>query len=89
MRHVNMCVCARMQICASAKSKGPATRNDIVNDRAMDAIFATSKAIVDDETLTISSTISLRVAWPLMHVSVRVFSMKCVGTSANLPDLFR
>ena len=43
---------------------GRATRNDfvndIVNDAWADAIFATLKAIVDDET----STISLRVAWP-------------------------
>ena len=50
-------------------SKGPATRNDfvndIVNDARADAIFATLKAIVDDEKSTISSTISLRVAWPL------------------------
>ena len=36
--------------------------NDIVNDLALDAIFATLKAIVDDE----KSTISLRVAWPLL-----------------------
>ena len=47
----------------------PATRNDfvndIVNDARADAIFATLKAIVDDEKSTISSTISLRVAWPL------------------------
>ena len=47
---------------------GPATRNDfvndIVNDRALDAIFATLKAIVDDEKSTISSTVSLRVAGP-------------------------
>ena len=44
--------------------KGPATRNDfvndIVNDARADAIFATLKAIVDDE----KSTISLRVAGP-------------------------
>ena len=50
------------------RSKGPATRNDfvndIVNDARADAIFATLKAIVDDEKSTISSTISLRVAWP-------------------------
>ena len=50
-------------------SKGPATRNDfvndIVNDARADAIFATLKAIVDDEKSTISSTISLRVEWPL------------------------
>ena len=49
--------------------KGPATRNDFVNDIVNDAragvIFATLKAIVDDEKSTISSTISLRVAWPL------------------------
>ena len=49
-------------------TKGPATRNDfvndIVNDRALYAIFATLKAIVDDEKSTISSTISLRVAGP-------------------------
>ena len=44
--------------------KGPATRNDFVNDARADAIFATLKAIVDDEKSTISSTISLRVAWP-------------------------
>ena len=48
--------------------KGPATRNDfindIVNDARADAIFATLKAIVDDEKSTISSTMSLRVAWP-------------------------
>ena len=48
--------------------KGPATRNDfvndIVNDARADAIFATLKTIVDDETSTISSTISLRVAGP-------------------------
>ena len=51
------------------RSKGPATRNDfvndIVNDARADAMFATLKAIVDDEKSTISSTISLRVAWPL------------------------
>ena len=49
-------------------TKGPATRNDfvndIVNDRALDATQPTLKAVVDDETSTISSTISLRVAWP-------------------------
>ena len=49
--------------------KGPATRNDfvndIVNDARAEAIFATLRAIVDDEKSTISSTISLRVAWPL------------------------
>ena len=42
--------------------KGPATRNDTVNDARADAIFATLKAIVDDEKSTISSTISIRVA---------------------------
>ena len=51
-----------------SRPKGPATRNDfvndIVNDARADAIFATLKAIVDDEKSTISSTISLRVAWP-------------------------
>ena len=51
------------------QTKGPATRNDfvndIVNDARANAIFATLKAIVDDEKSTISSTISLRVAWPL------------------------
>ena len=40
-------------------TKGPATRNDfvnaIVNDRALDAIFATLKAIVDDEKSTMKS----------------------------------
>ena len=53
-----------------ALRKGPATRNDfvndIVNDARADAIFATLKAIVDDEKSTISSMISLRVAWPLL-----------------------
>ena len=48
--------------------KSPATRNyfvnDIVNEMRADAIFATLKVIVDDETSTISSTISLRVAGP-------------------------
>ena len=48
-----------------ATTKGPATRNDfvndIVNDARADAMFATLKAIVDDE----KSTISLCVAWPL------------------------
>ena len=48
--------------------KDPATRNDfvndIVNDARADAIFATLKTIVDVETSTISSTISLRVAGP-------------------------
>ena len=52
----------------SNQTKGPATRNDfvndIVNDARADAIFATLKAIVNDEKSTISSTISLRVAWP-------------------------
>ena len=52
----------------TTKTKGPATRNDfvndIVNDARANAIFATLKAIVDDEKSTISSTISLRVAWP-------------------------
>ena len=50
---------------------GPATRNDfvndIVNDARADAIFATLKTIVDDETSTISSTISLRVAGPFIR----------------------
>ena len=49
-------------------SKGPATRNDFVNDivddARADAIFATLKTIVDDGSSTISSTISLRVAGP-------------------------
>ena len=49
--------------------KGPATRNDFVNDivddARADAIFATLKTIVDDGSSTISSTISLRVAGPL------------------------
>ena len=50
-------------------TKGPATRNDNVDDFVMmlvlDAIFAKLKSIVDNESSTISSTISLRVAWPL------------------------
>ena len=46
------------------KAKGPATRNDIVDDARADAIFATLKPIVDDGYSTISSTISLRVAGP-------------------------
>ena len=49
-------------------TKGPATRNDFVNDivhdARADAIFATLKTIVDDGSSTISSTISLRVAGP-------------------------
>ena len=53
-------------------TKGPATRNDfvnnIVNDARADAIFATLKAIVDDETSTISLTKSLRVAGPLQRL---------------------
>ena len=59
-------------------SKGPATRNDfvndIVNDARADAIFATLKAIVDDEKSTISSTISLRVAWLLEGRSMKAIS---------------
>ena len=55
--------------CLQPLPKGPATRNDfvndIVNDARADAIFATLKAIVDDE----KSTISLRVAWPLVDSS--------------------
>ena len=58
-------------------TKGPVTRydfvNDIVNDARADAIFATLKAIVDDEKSTISSTISLRVAWPLDYARI----LKC------------
>ena len=50
-------------------TKGPATRNDFVNDivddARADAIFAMLKTIVDDGSSTISSTISLRVAGPL------------------------
>ena len=53
--------------------KGPATRNDFVNDivddARADAIFATLKTIVDDGSSTISSTISLRVAGPLVVCS--------------------
>ena len=67
--------------------KGPATRNDfvndIVNDARADAMFATLKAIVDDEKSTISSTISLRVAWPLVgsHLSrERIFQQNDVTT---------
>ena len=45
-----------IKICS--RLKGPATRNDFVNDARADAIFATLKAIIDDET----STISLQVA---------------------------
>ena len=37
----------------------------VVNYARADALFATLKAIVDNETSTISSTISLRVAGPL------------------------
>ena len=52
--------------------KGPATRNDFVNDivddARADANFATLKNIVDDGSSTISSTISLRVAGPLVSV---------------------
>ena len=59
-------------------TKGPATRNDfvndIVNDRALDVIFATLKAIVDDDKSTISSTISLRVAGPLEREPRRGYS---------------
>ena len=53
-------------------SKGPATRNDfvndIVNDARADAIFATLKAIVDDEKSTISSTISCGMAFTTMFL---------------------
>ena len=62
-----------------SSSKGPATRNDFVNDiiddERADAIFATLKTIVDDG----SSTISLRVAGPLVgsHLSrKRIFPNK-------------
>ena len=52
------------------KPKGPATRNDFVNDivddERADAIFATLKTIVDDGSSTISSTISLRVAYAML-----------------------
>ena len=58
------------------RPKGPATRNDfvndIVNDARADAMFATLKAIVDDE----KSTISLRVAWPLIRPLVTPASEK-------------
>ena len=56
-------------------------RNDIVDDfvtirRALNAIFATLKAIVDDESSTISSTISLGVAWPyVVFVYIRFFDL--------------
>ena len=60
-------------IAAQAVPKGPATRNDFVNDivddARADAIFSTLKTIVDDGSSTISSTISLRVAGPLVGVS--------------------
>ena len=53
---------------ARLQGKGPATRNDFVNDiiddARADAIFATLKTIVDDGSSTISSTILLRVAGP-------------------------
>ena len=67
----------------SEKSKGPATRNDFVNDivddERADAIFATLKTIVDDGSSTISSTISLRVAGPLnMSTSTKVTKVSCV-----------
>ncbi len=46
--------------------KGPATRNDfvndIVNDARADAIFATLKAIVDDEKSTISCGMDLSLS---------------------------
>ena len=64
-----LCNAADCRYRSSSPIKGPATRNDfvndIVNDARADAIFATLKAIVNDEKSTISSTISLRVAWPL------------------------
>ena len=54
--------------------KGPATRNDFVNDIVDDAraaaIFATLKTIVDVG----SSTISLRVAGPLTRYLSILFS---------------
>ena len=60
----------QLHIFRGLKLKDPSTRNDfvndIVNDRALDAIFATLKAIVDDEKSTISSTMSLRVAGSLV-----------------------
>ena len=61
------------------QTKGPATRNDFVNDivddARADAIFAMLKTIVDDGSSTISSTISLRVAGPLItHISTTVYS---------------
>ena len=61
-------MCLKLKLNGPYKPKGPATRNDfvndIVNDARAEAIFATLRAIVDDEKSTISSTISLRVAWP-------------------------
>ena len=49
--------------------KAPATRNDFVNDLVSDAradaIFATLKAVIDDDD---TSTISLRVAWHLLAI---------------------
>ena len=65
------------------RTKGPATRNDfvnnIVNDARADAIFATLKAIVDDETSTISLTKSLRVAGPLDVEILRSRLNKIIG----------
>ena len=63
---------------------GRATRNDIVNDAWADAIFATLKAIVDDETSTTSSTISLRVAWPYELMLLFVWNTLTVSQTVSI-----
>ena len=52
------------------KFKGPATRNDfvndIVNDARADAIFATLKAIVDDDI--VDDIVTCGMAFPLCYI---------------------
>ena len=70
-------------ICLINSFKCPATRidfvNDIVNDARADAIFATLKAIVDDE----KSTISLRVAWPLVGYRLHLVPCRAITGSVT------
>ena len=73
---VNRVLGSGLGLIQNLNTKGPATRNDFVNDivddARADAIFATLKTIVDDGSSTISSTISLRVAGPLNPNPIRL-----------------
>ena len=55
--------------CGLSRTKGPATRNDIVDVSSSTMAFNVAKIASARASLTISLTKSLRVAWPQVTIS--------------------